>query len=262
MKKYFFILLIFLGCETFDVVADNPLDPNNPDYELPTVSILDPQDGQTISSDKLDVYLQGNENVSEYRYKINSFDSFIDMKNTWSVWSSSNIVSLEFLNEYSYELTVQSRYPTERESNGASIDFTVDAVKPGSLILYPKKINSDIFTNFNISLYSHDLPNISALDIIIEFDTSNLEFRANDGSQEYGDVNVLRNSADGKLNYTIGKYGDNGFGDNELILTAVFWSKDVSGTTSYIKIISATAKSLDGQTIEIVETNQTRVYVK
>ena len=39
MKKYFFILLFFLGCETFDVVADNPLDPSNPDYELPMVSI-------------------------------------------------------------------------------------------------------------------------------------------------------------------------------------------------------------------------------
>ena len=38
LKKYLFILLFLLGCETFDVVADNPLDPSNPDYQKPEVS--------------------------------------------------------------------------------------------------------------------------------------------------------------------------------------------------------------------------------
>jgi hypothetical protein len=259
LKKYLFILLLFLGCETFDVATDNPLDPSNPDYELPMVSITNLH---YISLDKIDITLQGNENVSEYRYKIKSSDSFIDMNNAWSVWSSSNIVSLEYLNEYSYELTAQSRYPTESESNVANVVFTVDAVLPSSLLLYPKSIKTDIFTNFSISLYAHELPNVSALDFIIEYDNTKMSWMANQGSKEYGDVNVVREPSSNQIHYTIGKYGENGFDQNALIAEIVFQMKDVSGSTSFINIISASAKSLDGQTIEIVETNQTRVDVK
>jgi len=262
MKRLLPVFLFFFGCETFDVVADNPLDPSNPEYELPIVSITNLNEGEVVTSDKIDVTLQGNENVSEYRYKIKSSDSFIDMNNAWSVWSSSNIVSLEYLNEYSYELTVQSRYPTESESNVARVDFTVDAVLPSSLLLYPKKIQGEIFANSTLSLYAHQLPNISALDFIIEYDNTKMSFAANQGSKEYGDVNVVRNPSSNRIHYTIGKYGENGFDQNALIAEIVFQMKDVSGSTSFIKILSLTAKSLDGQTIEIVGTNQTRVDVK
>ena len=261
MKRLLPIFLFLFGCETFDVLTDNPLDPNNPDYELPNVSILDLTDGQKLSTDKIDVYLQGNENVSEYSYKIKSSDSFVDMNDTWSIWSSSNVVSLEFLNEYSYELIVKSRYPTKRESNEVRLDFTVDAVKPGSLLLYPKQIQGNAFANSKLLLYAHELPKISALEFIIEYDESKMSFAANQGSIEYGDVNVVRNSTN-QIHYTIGKYGDNGFGQNALIAEIVFQMKDVSGSSSFIKILNPTAKSLDGQTIEIVGTNQTRVDVR
>ena len=265
MNKYFFILLFFLGCETFDVVADNPLDPSNPEYELPMVSITTLNEGEVVTSDKIDVTLQGNENVSEYRYKLKSFgDSYLDMGNTWSNWFSSNTVNLEYLNEYGYLLSVQSRYLSEEISSEASVTFTVDAVLPSSLLLYPKRIETNIFTNINISLYAHELPNISALDFIIEYDNTKMSWMANQGSKEYGDVNVVREPSSNQIHYTIGKYGENGFDQNALIAEIVFQMKDVSGSTSFIKIISATAKSLDGQTIEIVSSlaNQVRVDVK
>jgi hypothetical protein len=258
MKKYFFILLFFLGCETFDLKTDNPLDPSNPDYELPMVSITLLN---YISLDKIDITLQGNENVSEYGYTINSDDPFIDMNDDW-VFSSSEIISLEFLNEYTYELLVKSRYPTGQESNVENVIFTVDAVLPSSLLLYPKSIKTDIFTNFSISLYAHELPNVSALDFIIEYDNTKMSWMANQGSKEYGDVNVVREPSSNQIHYTIGKYGENGFDQNALIAEIVFQMKDVSGSTSFIKILSPTAKSLDGQTIEIAGTNQTRVIVK
>ena len=261
MKRLLPIFLFLFGCETFDVLTDNPLDPNNPDYELPNVSILDLTDGQKLSTDKIDVYLQGNENVSEYSYKIKSSDSFVDMNDTWSIWSSSNVVSLEFLNEYSYELIVKSRYPTKRESNVVRVDFSVDAIKPGSLLLYPKQIQGNVFANSKLLLYAHELTNVSALDFIIEYDETKMAFAGNQGSKVYGDVNVVRNSTN-QIHYTIGKYGDNGFGQNALIAEIVFQMKDVSGSSSFIKILNPTAKSLDGQTIEIVETNQTRVDVR
>jgi hypothetical protein len=263
MKKYIIILSFFFGCETYDVLQDNPLDSSNPNYEAPIVSITNLNEGDVLTSDNIDITLLGNENVSEYRYRLTSpTDSHVSMGD-WSFWSLSNTLELEGLNEHEYSLSAQSRYLSESVSNEVSVLFTVDAVQPSSLLLYPKLVNSKIFTNFNVSLYAHDLPNISALDIIIEFNASLIDFKPEEGSKEYGDVNVLRDGV-GKLNYTIGKYSNSGFSDNELILTAVFWPKGVSGTTTYIKIISATAKSIDGQTIEIVSflQNQVRVDVR
>ena len=262
MKKFLPLVLFIFACETYDVLQDNPIDPSNPDYELPTVKILDLIEGQIVTTDKVDIYLQGNASVSEYAFRINSNDPFIDMNDLWSVWSASEIISLEFLNEYSYELEVKSRYPTDRESNVERVSFTVDAVQPGSLLLYPKQVTIINFENAKIQLFAHQLSNVSVLDFVIQFDGNSLSFAANEGSKEYGDVNVVTRPYADQIQYTIGKYGDNGFNENELIAEIVFKAMNVSGSFSAISILSATAKSLDAQKVSIVGTNQVRVDVK
>ena len=262
MKKFLPLVLFIFACETYDVLQDNPIDPYNPDYELPTVKILDLNEGQIVTTDKVDIYLQGNASVSEYAFRINSNDPFIDMDDVWSVWSTSEIISLEFLNEYSYELEVKSRYPTDRESSVERVGFTVDAVQPGSLLLYPKQVTIINFENAKIQLFAHQLSNVSVLDFVIQFDDNSLSFAADEGSKEYGDVNVVRNPSTDQIQYTIGKYDDNGFDENELIADIVFKAKNVSGSYSTVSILSATAKSLDGQTIEITGTNEVRVDVR
>ena len=259
MKKFLPTVLCLFACETYDVLQDNPIDPNNPDYELPSVKILDLTEGQIVTSDKVDIYLQGNDNVSQYAFQVNSDDPFVDMNGSWSVWSTSEIISLEFLNEYSYELAVKSRYPTDRESNIERVNFTVDAVQPGSLLLYPKQLTTNIFEKLKIQLFAHQLPNVSALDFQVQFDDSKVEYYV---STMYGDVNVVRNPSANQAHFTIGKYGDSGFNENEMVAEIVFMVKDVSGSFSTISILSATAKSLDGQTIEIAGTNQVRVDVR
>ena len=259
MKRLLPIFLFFFGCETFDVATDNPLDPSNPEYVKPTISILSPSDQQTINADKVDVTFQGNELVTEYRYKIVTSDAYKAVG--WSDWFTSNKLSLEFLNEYTYTINAQSRYLNEETSDETSVTFTVDAVKPSSLLLYPKQIQGNVFANSKLLLYAHELTNVSALDFIIEYDETKMAFAGNQGSKVYGDVNVVRNSTN-QIHYTIGKYGNNGFAQNALIAEIVFQMKDVSGLSSFIKILSPTAKSLDGQTIEIVGANQTRVDIK
>ena len=257
MKKYLFILLFFLGCETFDVVADNPLDPSNPDYVKPTISILSPSNQQTINTDKVDVALQGNELVSDYRYKIVTSDVYKSAD--WSSWSSSNKVSLEFLNEYTYTVNAQSRYLNEETSEEASVTFTVDALQSGSLLLYPRQVEPSANSTFKVELYAHSLSNVSALEYVIEFDPSKISFTES-SSNSYGDVNVVNYDGASKVSYTIGGYNNQtGFDKDQLIAEISFRAITASST---IKILSASAKTFNGQTIEIVETNQTSVDIK
>ena len=257
MKKYLFILLFFLGCETFDVVADNPLDPSNPDYVKPTISILSPSNQQTINTDKVDVALQGNELVSEYRYEIVTSDIY--KAADWSSWSSSNKVSLEFLNEYTYTVNAQSRYLNEETSDEASVTFTVDALQSSSLLLYPRQVQPSTNSTFKVELYAHSLSNVSALEYVIEFDPSKISFTES-SSNSYGDVNVVNYDGVSKVYYTIGVYNNQtGFNKDQLIAEISFRAITASST---IKILSASAKTFNGQTIEIAGTNQTRVDVK
>ena len=259
MKKYLFILLFFLGCETFDVVADNPLDPSNPDYVKPTISILSPSNQQTISTDKVDVALQGNELVSDYRYKIITSDVY--KSSDWSSWSSSNKVSLEFLNEYTYTVIAQSRYLNEETSDEASATFTIDALPPSSLLLYPRQVQPSTNSSFKVELYTHSLSNVSALEYVIEFDPSKITFIEN-SSNTYGDVNVVNYDGVSKVYYTIGVYNNQtGFNKDQLIAEISFITQSITASTT-IKILSASAKTFNGQTIEIVETNQTSVDIK
>ena len=257
MKKYLFILLFFLGCETFDLKTDNPLDPNNPDYVKPTISILSPSDQQTFDTDKVDVTLQGNELVSEYRYKIVTSDVY--KAADWSSWSSSNEVSLEFLNEYTYTVNAQSRYLNEETSDEASVTFTVDALQSSSLLLYPRQVQPSTNSSFKVELYAHSLSNVSALEYVIAFDPSKITFIEN-SSNTYGDVNVVNYDGISKVYYTIGVYNNQtGFEKDQLIAEISFRAITASST---INILSAAAKSFDGETIEIAGTNQTRVDVK
>jgi len=260
MKKYLFILLFFLGCETFDLKTDNPLDPNNPDYVKPTISILSPSDQQTFDTDKVDVTLQGNELVSEYRYKIVTSDVY--KAADWSSWSSSNEVSLEFLNEYTYTVNAQSRYLNEETSENASVTFTVDALQSGSLLLYPRQVElSSANSSFKVELYAHSLSNVSALEYVIEFDPSKISFKGA-SSNTYGDVNVVNYDGASKVYYTIGVYNNQTGFDKDQLIAEISFKKVQLISSSTIKILSPTAKSLDGQTIEIAGTNQTRVDVK
>ena len=251
--------MFFLGCETFDLKTDNPLDPLNPEYQEPTVTILSPSDQQTINTDKVEIILQGNELVTEYRYKIVTSDAY--KAAGWSDWVSSNNLSLEFLNEYTYTINAQSRYLNEETSEEASVTFTVDALQSSSLLLYPRQVEPSANSTFKVELYAHSLSNVSALEYVIAFDPSKITFIEN-SSNTYGDVNVVNYDGISKVYYTIGVYNNQTGFDKDQLIAEISFKKVQLISSSTIKILSPTAKSLDGQTIEIVGTNQTRVNVK
>ncbi|MBC8346642.1 MAG: hypothetical protein ISR89_10175 [Candidatus Marinimicrobia bacterium] len=261
MKRLVLITIFLFGCEKFDLKTDNPLDPNNPEYVQPTISILSPSDQETITTDKVDITFQGNELVNEYRYEIITTDIY--KATDWSDWSASNTLSLEFLNEHTYTVNAQSRYLTEETSEDASVTFTIDALQPSSLLLYPKQIYPKANVLFKIDLYAHDLENVSALEFVIEFDNTKMDFSESE-SQVYGDVNVVFYNGTSKIYYTLGVYNSQtGFEKNQLIAEPYFLIKsNPPSSSSTIKISSVSAKTFDGQTIEVVETNQSQVVIQ
>ena len=73
-------------------------------------------------------------------------------------------------------------------------------------------------------------------------------------------MNVVNYDGISKVYYTIGVYNNQtGFEKDQLIAEISFRAITASST---INILSAAAKSFDGETIEIAGTNQTRVDVK
>ena len=110
MKKYFFILLFFLGCETFDLKTDNPLDPSNPDYELPMVSItllnyisLDKKPPNTMA-----ILVKNNMGI-ESKDKPIKYDIISITNDNYAIWkpicepeqiSLGHIVSKEYPSKY------------------------------------------------------------------------------------------------------------------------------------------------------------------
>ena len=72
---YLLSLLIVLSCEDTTPIRDNPLDDESGDYVSPTITLLvEISDGDTLFSETLTVGWEGNELVSEFRYKLDVFD--------------------------------------------------------------------------------------------------------------------------------------------------------------------------------------------
>ena len=117
---YIFILLFALGCEDTTPIRDNPLDDEGGDYIPPTISLLDIVDGDTLYSESVEFTWEGNELVTDFRYKFDSFD--------WTDWNESTSATLSYLDEGDHQLSVQSRYLNGDTSDVASVSFVVDAV--------------------------------------------------------------------------------------------------------------------------------------
>ena len=62
INPYILILvLLFLSCEKIEPNLDNPRDPDSPDYEPPTVSLIaGPTDGDTIETSTVEFEWEGN----------------------------------------------------------------------------------------------------------------------------------------------------------------------------------------------------------
>ena len=219
-KLLTYILLFFfiLSCDDVAPVQDNPLDPGNEDYVEPTISFLSElNNGDIISTETLSLAWQGNELVTEYRYKLDSFP--------WTDWFEDASATLEYLDEGEHTMSIQSRYLSGDTSEIASLSFIVDAVEGPALIFYPRRHIATQGSTVTFQILAEEVTALMAAELHIEFDPSKLEIiSVSQGS-------LFQNGQESIFSYDIG--------ENSIeVLTSLLSSDSpsVNGTGDLIQI--------------------------
>ena len=164
---YLLSLLFVLSCEDTTPTRDNPLDEEGGDYIAPLIGLLDIVDGDILYSESIEFTWEGNELVTEYRYKYDSFD--------WTDWSESTSATLSYLDEGDHQLAVQSRYLNGDTSDVASVSFIVDAVAGPALMFYPRRHFAQAGETVTFQIMAEEVTNLMMSEIHLEYDSSMLE---------------------------------------------------------------------------------------
>jgi len=155
------LLLLSFSCE--ELVYDNPLDPDNPDFIEPETTILSgPAEGETVNSSSVPFTWEGNEQATEYSYSMDG--------GPWSDWSTETSVTVDYLDEDSYLFQVKSRYPTEDEdTTPAEVEFTVDAVHGPALRVFPLLIQTSVGQPIATEVFMEEVDNIMVSEFSVTY---------------------------------------------------------------------------------------------
>ena len=164
---YLLSLLFVLSCEDTTPTRDNPLDEEGGDYIAPIIGLLDIVDGDILYSESIEFTWEGNELVTEYRYKYDSFD--------WTEWSESTSATLSYLDEGDHQLSVQSRYLNGDTSDVTSVSFIVDAVAGPALMFYPRRHFAQAGETVTFQIMAEEVTNLMMSEIHLEYDPAKLE---------------------------------------------------------------------------------------
>lgn len=171
IKKFsyiFFLIILVLSCEDVAPTQDNPLDPGNEDYVEPTITFVgDISNGDTIYSESITLGWEGNELVTEYRYKLDEFP--------WVEWSNENFATLDYLDEGQHNISIQSRYLSGDTSAIIDLDFIVDAVDGPSLMFFPRRHITTQGETVIFKILAEEVSALMAAEIHIDFDVSKIE---------------------------------------------------------------------------------------
>ena len=171
IKKFsyiFFPIILVLSCEDVAPTQDNPLDPGNEDYVEPTITFVgDISNGDTIYSESITLGWDGNELVTEYRYKLDEFP--------WAEWSNENFATLDYLDEGQHNISIQSRYLSGDTSAIIDLDFIVDAVDGPSLMFFPRRHITTQGETVIFKILAEEVSALMAAEIHIDFDPSKIE---------------------------------------------------------------------------------------
>ena len=167
MNKFLLIILsLTLSCSD-EFVAENPIDPNNPDYIPPIVSFVSgPGPGETIYAENTVITFSGNESSMLYRSQLDS--------SGWSGWISSQSITLDYLDEGDHIFYLQGQYTTGDTSYVISVPFIVDAVSGPSLMFYPRKTVASQGETIQLKLIAEEVYSLAGLEASIEYDPGKL----------------------------------------------------------------------------------------
>ena len=157
-------LLFFTACSD-DFISDNPLDPSNPSYEEPIVTIISgPAQGETLTTAFTTFVWDGNEDAMLFQYKIN--DGLL------SGWNSDKTVTLDYLDEGDHSFALQAKYTTGDTTSIQTVDFVVNAFGANSLRIFPWETILYNENMFSVEIIAEEVQDLASAYIEIEFDKS------------------------------------------------------------------------------------------
>ena len=165
-----FIVLFFLTCAE-EFVPDNPIDPDNPDYIPPIVSIVSgPAEGETLSTESVVFIFSGNEESMLFRTRLDS--------NYWSGWISNLSVTIDYIDEGDHTFYLQGEYTTGDTSEIISISFSVDAVSGPALLFFPRRHKAATGQTVTYQVLAEEVYNLAGAEFVLDYNPSKLVVEA------------------------------------------------------------------------------------
>ena len=208
--QYIIVLFFILSCAD-EFVPENPIDPENPSYIPPIVSIIDGINiGQTVTSENLTIEYSGNESSMLFRTKLDS--------SNWSGWTNNLFVTLDYMDEGDHIFWLQGKYTTGDTSETVSIPFTVDAVQGPALMFLPRRHISGLGDEITFRIIAEEVYDLAGTEFILDYDPATVSVE-----------NVLTGDIFSDLGDIFFFYEDKP-SEGKLIITSAVWG---SGEPSY-----------------------------
>lgn len=179
-----FNFFIFSGCPLTDapgkLPADNPLDPENPEYIPPQTGITGgPEEGETVRTHYVTFSWRGNEVrswsgeklITEYRYRLDD--------NPWSSWISDTAATFYYLDDLiPHKFEVTSRYASgAMDETPAKRNFNVDAVRGPAIMFFPRHKSIAAGDTFSLEIMAEEVLRVAGVKVDIKFDPAFLAVR-------------------------------------------------------------------------------------
>ena len=205
-KLILFAVLLLFACEPGEeFIPDNPLDPDNPDYVPPEVTILSPAEDDVIEESSIIFSWMGNETDMLYRFRLDS---------VWSDWDLSETITIDYIDEGVHGFAVQSSYITGDTSTIESISFTVDAVEGPALMFYPRRQVASQGSNIQFQILAEEVYDVAGAEFTILFDPTELQINSAAAGTAFGNNGEVIFIADidnssGSLTISTAVWGEN-----------------------------------------------------
>jgi len=203
--QYIIVLFLILSCGD-EFVPDNPIDPDNPSYIPPIVSIVNGITiGETVTSENLSIEYSGNESSMLFRTRLDT--------SNWTGWSNNLFVTLDYMDEGDHEFWLQGKYTTGDTSETISVPFTVDAVGGPSLMFFPRRITATQGETVTFSIMAEEVYDLAGLETVLEFDPAKVTLMSVSSAglfDETGDPIFFyeHNESQGRLTVTAAVWGN------------------------------------------------------
>lgn len=172
LKLPLILLIVLFSCtnQLDPPVYDNPYDPKNPDYIVPTAEVVQGiSNNDIIDTTTVSILWQGQYNNSEFSYKLDGVDE------VFTDWSSNKQVVYNYLDEGIYTFYVKERMNILEQETATAITFTIDAVTSPGLVLDKMYTTVNNSSDFYVDLNLEEVSNFKGLTTKLSFANSDIE---------------------------------------------------------------------------------------